>query len=139
MTRRAFTLVEVLVSLAIFALAAVSLGAAYSNVLLSRQTLRIDEQSLEDRARVIGAMLEAPNYDDVVTGGEVNLPGDRTASWKGEIEATPVSDLFKVTIEAEMAKKPSCSPTRACDSNVNAATPSRVARASVPRPLEAPP
>lgn len=102
MTRRAFTLIEVLVSLAIFALAAVSLGAAYSNVLLSRQTLRIDEQSLEDRARVIGAMLEAPNYDDVVTGGEVNLPGDRTASWKGEIEATPVSDLFKVTIEAEM-------------------------------------
>lgn len=45
MSRRAFTLIEVLVSLAIFALAAVSLGAAYSNVLLSRQTLRVDEQA----------------------------------------------------------------------------------------------
>ncbi len=102
MSRRAFTLVEVLVSLAIFALAAVSLGAAYSNVLLSRQTLRIDEQDLEDRARVLGAVLEAPNFDDVTTGGEVNLPGDRVARWKGEIEATPVSDLFRVKVEAEM-------------------------------------
>lgn len=102
MSRRAFTLIEVLVSLAIFALAAVSLGAAYSNVLLSRQSLRIDEQDLEDRARVLGAVLEAPNFDDVTTGGEVNLPGDRTARWKGEIEATPVSDLFRVKVEAEM-------------------------------------
>ncbi|MFM7398119.1 MAG: type II secretion system protein J [Verrucomicrobiota bacterium] len=102
MSRRAFTLIEVLVSLAIFALAAVSLGTAYSNVLLSRQSLRIDEQDLEDRARVLGAVLEAPNYDDVTTGGEVNLPGDRTARWKGEIEATPVSDLFRVKVEAEM-------------------------------------
>ncbi len=102
MSRRAFTLIEVLVSLAIFALAAVSLGAAYSNVLLSRQTLRVDEQAIEDRARVLGAMLEAPNYDDVLTGGEINLPDDRTARWKGEIEATPVSDLFRVKIEAEM-------------------------------------
>ena len=102
MSRRAFTLIEVLVSLAIFALAAVSLGAAYSNVLLSRQSLRIDEQDLEDRARVLGAVLEAPNFDDVTTGGEINLPGDRTARWKGEIEATPVSDLFRVKVEAEM-------------------------------------
>ncbi|MFM9148603.1 MAG: type II secretion system protein, partial [Verrucomicrobiota bacterium] len=68
MSRRAFTLIEVLVSLAIFALAAVSLGTAYSNVLLSRQSLRIDEQDLEDRARVHGAVLEAPNSDDVTTG-----------------------------------------------------------------------
>ncbi|MGA0133647.1 MAG: type II secretion system protein [Opitutales bacterium] len=102
MSRRAFTLIEVLVSLAIFALAAVSLGAAYSNVLLSRQTLRIDEQTLEDRARVLGAVLEAPNYEDVTTGGEVRLPGDRDARWKGEIEATSVSDLFRIRIEAEM-------------------------------------
>ena len=40
MRRRGFTLIEVLMSLAIFALAAVSLGAAYSNVLMSRLALK---------------------------------------------------------------------------------------------------
>jgi len=51
MRRRGFTLIEVLMSLAIFALAAVSLGAAYSNVLMSRLALKQDEQRLDDQAR----------------------------------------------------------------------------------------
>jgi general secretion pathway protein I len=60
MKRRAFTLIEVLVSLAIFAVAAVSLGAAYSNVLLSRIAMKQDEQRLDDRARCRAALLETP-------------------------------------------------------------------------------
>lgn len=102
MRRRGFTLIEVLMSLAIFALAAVGLGAAYSNVLLGRAALRQNEQDLEDMARVRAALLENPNFDDVEAGGEVHLPGDRTARWKGKIEATPVSDLFTVTLTCEI-------------------------------------
>ena len=102
MRRRGFTLIEVLMSLAIFALAAVSLGAAYSNVLMSRLALKQDEQRLDDQARCRAALLETPGFDDVEAGGEINLPGGRKASWQGKIEATSVSDLFAVQLTAEI-------------------------------------
>jgi general secretion pathway protein I len=104
MRRRGFTLIEVLMSLAIFALAAVSLGAAYSNVLMGRLALQQDEQRLDDLARCRAALLETPGFDDVETGGEIHLPGGRTARWKGKIEATAVSDLFAVQLTAEIEK-----------------------------------
>ena len=102
MRRRGFTLIEVVVSLAIFALAAVSLGAAYSNVILGRISLQQDEQRLDDIARCRAALMETPGFDDVETGGEIHLPGDRTAKWKGKIEATAVSDLFAVQLTCEI-------------------------------------
>ncbi len=102
MSRRAFTLVEVLISLAMFALAAISLGAAYTNVVLSRQALKVNDVAVDDLARARAALLETINYDDVTTGGEINLPGDRLATWQGEIEATSVSDLFSVTLTVEI-------------------------------------
>lgn len=107
MRRRGFTLIEVLMSLAIFALAAVGLGAAYSNVLLGRAALRQNEQELEDMARVRAALMENPNFEDIEAGGEVHLPGDRTARWKGKIEPTAVSDLFTVTLVTEIQAEPS--------------------------------
>jgi general secretion pathway protein I len=102
MKRRGFTLIEVLMSLAIFALAAVSLGAAYSNVLMGRLALKQDEQRLDDLARCRAALLETPGFDDVEAGGDIHLPGGRTAHWEGKIEATAVSDLFAVQLTAEI-------------------------------------
>jgi len=102
MNRRAFTLVEVLISLAMFALAAISLGAAYTNVVLSRQALKVNDVAVDDLARARAALLETVNYDDVTAGGEINLPGDRVATWKGEIEPTSVGDLFSVTLTVEI-------------------------------------
>jgi general secretion pathway protein I len=102
MRRRGFTLIEVLVSLAIFALAAVSLGAAYSNVILGRIALQQDEQRLDDIARCRAALMETPGFDDVESGGDIHLPGGRTAHWKGKIEPTAVSDLFAVQLTAEI-------------------------------------
>jgi general secretion pathway protein I len=105
MNRRAFSLIEVLVALAIFALAAVGLGAAYSNVLLGRQALKQYDVGAEDMARCRAALLETVNFDDIETGGDVYLPDDRMARWSGKVEPTAVSDLFQVTLSAEIQKE----------------------------------
>jgi hypothetical protein len=46
--------------------------------------------------------METPGFDDVESGGDIHLPGGRTAHWKGKIEATAVSDLFAVQLTAEI-------------------------------------
>jgi len=102
MRKKAFTLIEVLVALAIFALAAVGLGAAYSNVLMSRMALKEKGVGEEDFARCRAAMLETANFADIEKGGDVYLPDDRMARWKGKIEPTTVADLFWVTITVEI-------------------------------------
>jgi general secretion pathway protein I len=105
MNRRAFSLIEVLVALAIFALAAVGLGAAYTNVLLGRQALKQYDVGAEDMARCRAALLETVNFDDIEVGGDIYLPDDRMARWQGKVEPTPVSDLFSVTLSAEIQKE----------------------------------
>lgn len=105
MRRRGFSLIEVLVALAIFALAAVGLGAAYSNVLLGRQALKQYDVGAEDMARCRAALLESVNFDDIETGGDVYLPDDRMARWKGKAEPTEVSDLFAVTLSVELQRE----------------------------------
>ena len=105
MNRRAFSLIEVLVALAIFALAAVGLGAAYSNVLLGRQALKQYDVGAEDMARCRAALLETVNFDDIEVGGDIYLPDDRMARWQGTVEPTTVSALFAVTLSAEIQKE----------------------------------
>ena len=102
MRKSAFTLIEVLVALAIFALAAVGLGSAYSNVLLSRMALKEKGVGEEDFARCRAAMLETANFADIEKGGDVYLPDDRMARWKGKVEPTTVADLFWVTLTVEI-------------------------------------
>lgn len=74
MNRRGFTLIEVLISLAMFALAAISLGAAYTNVVLSRQALRINDTEVDDLARARAALIETVNFDDVEKGARSTCP-----------------------------------------------------------------
>ncbi len=98
MRRRGFTLVEVLVSLAIFALAAVALSAAYTNVLLARQSMRQLDTTDDARFRSRAALLETAGLEDAKQGGEIDLADGRKVRWSAEIEPTPVSDLFAVTL-----------------------------------------
>jgi prepilin-type N-terminal cleavage/methylation domain-containing protein len=102
MRKNAFTLIEVLVALSIFALAAVGLGSAYSNILLSRMALKEKGVGEEDFARCRAAMIETANFADIEKGGDVYLPDDRMARWKGKIEPTTVTDLFLITLTVEI-------------------------------------
>ncbi|HAZ66255.1 MAG TPA: hypothetical protein DCY41_05810, partial [Opitutae bacterium] len=101
MKRHGFTLVEVLVSLAIFGLAAVALASAYTNVLLARQAMQRLDIEDDGFTRSRAALLETAGLEDAKQGGDIDLPNGQTATWRCDIEPTSVSDLFSVTLEVE--------------------------------------
>lgn len=97
-TAGAFTLIEVLVSLAIFALAAVMLGATYVNVLNGYDTVSRRNQHDEDLALVRAMLLTEPDRRKVEQGGAFPLPDHRSAQWSLRIEETVVADLFRASL-----------------------------------------
>lgn len=107
---RAFTLLEVLVALSIFALAAVVLGAAYVNVLTSYAAVarfgRIDED-----VRFARATLSAePDRERAEEGGDFESAQGRRVRWTAEIEPAGVADLFTVTFRCEVTEPGTSQP-----------------------------
>jgi general secretion pathway protein I len=98
---RAFTLIEVLVSLAIFALAAVVLAAAYLNVIGGYQAVARRQQGEEDWKLVRMTVLSESDRTKVEAGGRLPLADGSNLHWTAKIEGTAVADLFAVTIHAE--------------------------------------
>jgi general secretion pathway protein I len=100
--RPAFTLVEVLVSLAIFGLAAVVLGATYVNILTNYQAAMTRPQQQGELALLRPALLAESDRARAEKGADQPLPGNRTARWQSRIEETAIADLFAVTFEWEI-------------------------------------
>jgi general secretion pathway protein I len=100
--RDGFTLLEVLVALAIFAMASIALGAAYINVLTSYAVVnRVAERDEEVRfART--ALLAEANRDTAEEGAEFESTDGRRVRWSSVIESTNVADLFQVTFTCEV-------------------------------------
>ena len=101
---RAFTLIEVLISLAIFALAAVVLSAAYLNIISSYSQMGGRQQAEEDWKWLRLSVLSEPDRKKVEDGGHIALPNGQHLNWSVKIEPTDVADLFRVNLRAETAK-----------------------------------
>jgi len=99
--RRGFTLIEVLVALAIFAFSAVVLGATYVNLLRTHAALRERDGSGDELQWARDALLSEPDRATAERGGDVVLPDGRTANWRATITETNVSDLFDVVLEMD--------------------------------------
>src|SRR5688572_25187452 len=100
---RAFTLVEVLVALVIFAMAAVVLGSSYLNVLNSYQTVARGTQVNEDFAFARQLVLREPDREKLEQGGEFESAGGRRLKWSVEITSTLVPNVFNVAFSSELA------------------------------------
>lgn len=99
----AFTLVEVLVSLAIFALAAVVLGTAYVNVLVNYHAMRGRGAEKSEITFARGTLLAEPVRARAERGAQVPLPEGGMLRWHATIEETSLADLFRVNLEMEIA------------------------------------
>ncbi len=99
----AFTLIEVLAALAIFAVSGLVLASAYVNVLTAEHAaLRRDEFAPNYRL-VREALATEPDRKKVEAWNELPLPEDWTAHWHATVTATTVADLFDVTLEVELS------------------------------------
>lgn len=102
----AFTLLEVIVALAIFALAAVVLGAAYVNVLNAYAAVARGNQADEDVRFARSLLLAEPDHDKAEQGGDFASTTGRSVKWHAKIESTNTADLFAVTFTCELAADP---------------------------------
>lgn len=99
----AFTLIEVLVALAIFAMAVVMLGSAYLNVLNSYEVVSRGVQINEDFAFARQQVLDEPDRKKIEEGGEFDTVGGRRARWRAEIESSTLADVYRVTFTCEIS------------------------------------
>jgi general secretion pathway protein I len=112
MSRGAFTLMEVLVALCVFAMAAVVLGSSYLNVLNSYEVVSRGVQVNEDFAFARQLVLREPNREKLEQGGEFETAGGRRAKWSVEIVSTNVPEVFNVAFTCEISESSRPEPTK---------------------------
>jgi type II secretion system protein I len=113
---RGFTLLEVLVAMTIFAMAAVMLASAYLNILNSYEAVSRGVQINEDFAFARQQVLTEPDRKKVEEGGEFETAGGRRAKWTAEIESTTVADVYRVAFTCELADPSRTEPERQIES-----------------------
>lgn len=101
---RAFSLIEVLIALAVFSMAATYLMATFVNALEARQRGLAPAHLEEDVQSVRLQLLLEPKREDAEEGRSYETLHQGEARWRTNIEATNVVDLFKVQLEIEFSE-----------------------------------
>ncbi len=110
--RAAFSLIEVVIAVAVFAMAATVLTSAFSNALLARErSVSNDLLKADIRAVRMQLLLEA-SLDEAEDGGEMQTLSSGEASWEATIEPTNVIDLFKVELSIAFSEPPEGLPEK---------------------------
>ena len=97
-----FTMIEVLVALAIFSLMAVVLGSTYLNILKAYDVAGRAVNRDEDVRFARAALLAEAELAVVERGAEFAGANGRRVSWKAVVEPTTTADLFLVTFQCEI-------------------------------------
>ena len=113
---RAFTLIEVLVALAIFALTAIVLGAAYLNMLNSYHTVGMSNPDAQDVTVARQALLTQIDLQTAENGDEFDTAEGHHVQWSLDPiitqASTTVTDLWTVGFICEISDSPSAVPRK---------------------------
>ena len=102
--RSGFSLIEVVIALAIFAMAAVVLTDTFVNVLLAREKGVSNDARNRDIQAVRMQLLLEPNLEEAEDGNTYETLSNGSATWEAEIEPTNVVDLFRVELLIEFSE-----------------------------------
>ena len=100
-SRSGFSLIEVVIALALFSIAAVVLSDTFVNTLLMRERGVSNDARNRDIQAVRMQLLLEPNREDAEDGGKYETLSNGSANWEAEIEPTNVIDLFQVNFRIE--------------------------------------
>ncbi|MFT5622378.1 MAG: general secretion pathway protein I [Bacteroidia bacterium] len=103
-TEPGFSLIEVVVALALFAMASVVLTSSFVNALLAREHGQSNDLRHADIRAVRMQLLLEPNMDDAEDGDRYDTLNNGTANWEASIEPTNVIDLFEVQLSIEFSE-----------------------------------
>ena len=103
--RRGFTIIEVMLALALFGVAVTTFTAAYLNIINAIAAIQVDQAYEQDLSMIRLAAFSSVLVEDVEEGGEVFTGSHGEASWKVEYEPTLVADLFRVRLLMEVLDK----------------------------------
>jgi general secretion pathway protein I len=103
-TVSAFSLIEVVVALALFAMASVVLTSSFVNALLAREHGQSNDVRHADIRAVRMQILLQPNLEDAEDGDRYETRNNGMATWEASIEPTNVIDLFQVELRIEFSE-----------------------------------
>lgn len=112
--RAGFTLIEVLIAFAIFAMGAIVLGGAYVNI-LNGYTAAAKADDAEEELRFARSQLLAESDVKKAEEGLAYDSGDRRVRWTASIAPTNLPDLFTVTLTCEISALTLREPQRLTD------------------------
>ena len=105
--QRGFTIIEVLVALAILSTGALVLTFAFANAVNGLQRQKDNSQWENDLQFVRRQVLLAKNMEELEEGDEIETLSSGVITWEAtEIEMAEVIDLFRVTVEYEIEDAP---------------------------------
>jgi type II secretory pathway pseudopilin PulG len=102
----AFTLIEALIALSVFAMAGIYLMSTFVNALTARERSVSDDLLHADIRAVRMQLLLEPNLEDAEDGGQYPTVNHGEASWQAVIEPTEIVDLFEVELIIEFSELP---------------------------------
>jgi len=97
-----FTLLEVLLAMALFFMAVTYFSMAYLNTLMAVESTQVNQSLEQDMAAIRRQVLLLGDIEEVEEGGEVVTGEHGIARWSVEYEYTSVADLFLVTLSVEL-------------------------------------
>ncbi len=110
-SRGGFSFIEVLVASAIFILSAAMLTDVIATALILRDRPSSPGLFEEDLKIVRQQLLLETNYQDAISGGDVETIGGGRASWEAAIEPTEMVNLFEVTFSIRFSDPDQAYPT----------------------------
>ena len=97
-----FTLLEVLVAMALFFMAVTFFSMTYMNTLMAIESTQLNQGLEQDLAAIRREALLVADVEELEEGGELVTGEHGLARWRVEYEPTQVADLFQVTLFVEL-------------------------------------
>ena len=104
-SNRGFTIIEVMLALALFGVAVTTFTVAYLNIINAIAAIQVDQAYEQDMSMIRLDAFSSVLVEDLEEGGEVFTGSHGEASWRVEYEPTLVADLFRVSLLVEIFDK----------------------------------